>query len=322
MILFLGGLLCFLYGMYEMTVDLKRAANKKIERNLDQWFRSPQRGLMAGIGITAVIQSSSAVTVMLVGLVHAGILRFPQTIGVIMGADIGTTATAWLLSLTGLKNLGVISPLLQPEIFPLIFLFLGAFLQLPFSSAKRTLGKVCLGFGILLYGMQSMSNGALLLVAESGYLKSIMEFDHPIMGFFIGMIVTGIIQSSSAAVGILQSFSLTGMVTGRMALPLIMGINVGTCVTAVLASLGVRLEAKQVAAAHIAIKIGGVIIGGLFYFLWEHLPAAVFLDQPITPVQVACMHTLFNVITVLFIFPFRKQLVRWIPFLWKANRTE
>ena len=241
----IGGLAFFLYGMNVLSSGLERMAGGKLEKLLKKITSNRINGLLLGIGITAAIQSSSAVTVMLVGLVNSSIMTIGQSISVIMGSNIGTTATAWILTLVGIESDNIFMMFLKPENFSLVFAFLGILMIMGSkSSRKKDIGSILVGFAILMYGMKLMSSAVKPLSTVPEFTNLFVAFKNPIIGVLVGALVTAIIQSSSASVGILQALAMTGSVTYGAAIPIIMGQNIGTCVTALISSFGVNKNAK------------------------------------------------------------------------------
>ena len=324
-----GGLAFFLYGMGVMSSGLEKVAGGKLEKMLRQMTSNPYKSLALGAGITIAIQSSSALTVMLVGLVNSGIMELGQTIGVIMGAHVGTTLTAWILSLSGIDaSTNVLLRLLKPESFSPLFALVGVCMMMMAKSNKRkSLGSILVGFSILMVGMIMMAQSMTPLADMPEFQKFLIAFTNPLLGVAVGTIFTGIIQSSAAAVGILQALSLTGSISIGMAVPTIMGMNIGTCATALISSIGVNTNAKRVAVAHISISIIGVIIClPLFYvgdfILENYILHAKFINQIINPVGIALAHTIFNVGTMTLLFPFTKQIEKLAVKLVKAKEDE
>lgn len=307
----LGGLAFFLYGMNVMSSSLEKLTGGKLETALRKMTSSRIKSLLLGMGITIAIQSSSAVTVMLVGLVNSGIMQLEQTVAVCFGADIGTTLTAWILSLSGIKGDNFFLKLLKPSSFsPLVALAGVMLILLSKRSKKKDIGSIMLGFAILMTGMTLMS-GAVEPLAESESFQSVLvAFKNPLLGVLVGAAFTGIIQSSAASIGILQAFSQTGGMTVGMAAPLIMGLNIGTCVTALLSSIGVKKNAKRVAAIHISIKIIGVLVLLPVTLILEATVAKDFFDNTINPVGIAIAHSIFNIAITLLLMPFSNQLVK------------
>ena len=324
-----GGLAFFLYGMGVMSSGLEKVAGGKLEKMLRQMTSNPYKSLALGAGITIAIQSSSALTVMLVGLVNSGIMELGQTIGVIMGAHVGTTLTAWILSLSGIDaSTNVLLRLLKPESFSPLFALVGVCMMMMAKSNKRkSLGSILVGFSILMVGMIMMAQSMTPLADMPEFQNFLIAFTNPLLGVAVGTIFTGIIQSSAAAVGILQALSLTGSISIGMAVPTIMGMNIGTCATALISSIGVNTNAKRVAVAHISISIIGVIIClPLFYvgdfILENYILHAKFINQIINPVGIALAHTIFNVVTMTLLFPFTKQIEKLAVKLVKAKEDE
>ena len=247
-----GGLAFFLYGMTVMSGGLEKMSGSKLESTLKKMTSNRIKSLALGAGITIAIQSSSAMTVMLVGLVNSGIMQLEQTVGVIMGSNVGTTLTAWLTAATGIKSDNVFVSLLKPENFSPIFALVGiALIMMSKKTKRRDIGGVFVGFAVLMFGMKLMSD-SMAPLAESEVFGSLLTmFNNPLLGVLLGTVVTGVIQSSAASVGILQALALTGNISYGMALPIIMGQNIGTCVTSLISSIGVNKNAKRVAAVHV-----------------------------------------------------------------------
>lgn len=324
-----GGLAFFLYGMGVMSSGLEKVAGGKLEKMLRQMTSNPYKSLALGAGITIAIQSSSALTVMLVGLVNSGIMELGQTIGVIMGAHVGTTLTAWILSLSGIDaSANIFLRLLKPESFSPLFALVGVCMMMMARSNKRkSLGSILVGFSILMVGMIMMAQSMTPLADKPEFQKFLVAFTNPLLGVAVGTIFTGIIQSSAAAVGILQALSLTGSISIGMAVPTIMGMNIGTCATALISSIGVNTNAKRVAVAHISISIIGVILClPLFYIgdfiLENYILHTKFINQIINPVGIALAHTIFNVVTMTLLFPFTKQIEKLAVKLVKPKEDE
>ncbi|MBP3697775.1 MAG: Na/Pi cotransporter family protein [Clostridia bacterium] len=305
----LGGLAFFLFGMSTMSNGLERIAGGKLERILGKMTDRPIKGLVLGAGITAIIQSSSAVTVMLVGLVNSGIMNLGQSIGVIMGSNIGTTITAWILSLAGISSENFFVSLLKPSSFSPLVAFGGILLtMLSKKNKSKDIGAIMIGFAVLMYGMELMS-GSMDPLAESPEFASFMTmFTNPLLGLAVGIILTAVIQSSSATVGILQALSMTGGISIGMAVPIIMGQNIGTCITALISSFGVNKHAKRVTAVHISFNIIGTAIWLSAYFILDAIIHFTFTDQAVTPFLIAVIHTVFNIATTALLFPFTKPL--------------
>ncbi len=319
----IGGLAFFLYGMNVLSEGLERLAGGKLENILRSMTSNPFKALLLGTGVTALIQSSSAVTVMLVGLVNSGIMSVSQTVGVIMGSNIGTTVTAWLLSMVGIESDNVFVQLLKPENFCLGFAFIGILMiMLGKTQKKKDIGKILIGFAVLMYGMEFMSAAVEELKGSEGFVSILTTFQNPILGILVGTVFTMIIQSSSASVGILQAIAMTGSVTYGAAIPIVMGMNIGTCVTALISSIGVSKNARKVPVIHFTVKtLGTVIWCGIFYGVNAFVNFA-FVDEAITPVFVAIIHTIFNIATTALLMPFSKQLVKLADKLVKADAPD
>lgn len=305
----LGGLAFFLYGMHVMSTGLEKLAGGRLERTLKKFTSNPFKSLALGAGITIAIQSSSALTVMLVGLVNSGIMELGQTVGVIMGSNLGTTLTAWLLSLSGIESGNFFIRLLKPTSFSPIIALIGIILIMGSkSNKKKDVGSILVGFAVLMFGMNVMSDSVSPLADMPEFTSILTAFSNPLLGVLIGALFTGIIQSSAASVGVLQALSLTGSISYGMALPIVMGQNIGTCVTALLSSIGVNKNAKRVAVVHVYFNlIGTIVIMAVFYGLNAFLHFD-FIDKAVNPFGVAVMHSLFNVITTVVLFPFSRQL--------------
>lgn len=318
-----GGLAFFLYGMGVMSSGLEKIAGGKLEKMLRQMTSNPYKSLALGAGITIAIQSSSALTVMLVGLVNSGIMELGQTIGVIMGSNIGTTLTAWILSLSGIESSNFFLRLLKPESFSPIIALIGVLLMMASKKDKnKSIGGIMIGFSILMLGMQLMS-GAMKPLAEMPEFTSILTaFTNPILGVLLGTIFTGIIQSSAASVGVLQALSMTGGLTYGMAIPIIMGQNIGTCVTALISSIGVGTNAKRVSIVHISFNVIGTVVFLVLFYIGNFIFNFKFLTDAINPVGIAFCHTIFNIATTVMLIPFAKQLEKLAVKVIKAKEDE
>lgn len=318
-----GGLAFFLYGMNVMSSGLERMAGGKLEQTLKKMTSNKFKSLFLGALITIAIQSSSAVTVMLVGLVNSGIMNIGQTVGLIMGSNIGTTLTAWLTSLVGLETDNMWLKLLKPEIFSLIFALVGIMLIMMSKKAKRKdIGSIMLGFAILMYGMKLMSEAVSPLADMPEFAHLLTAFKNPILGVLTGAIFTGIIQSSAASVTILQALALTGNITYSMAIPIIMGQNIGTCVTALISSIGVSRNAKKVAVIHISFNLIGTVVLLVLYYGLDAIFNFAFSDLPISTFAVAVVHTIFNILTTALLLPFSNLLVKLANLVLKDNKKK
>ena len=306
-----GGLAFFLFGMHVMSQSLEKIAGGKLEATLKKMTSNPFKSLALGAGITIAVQSSSAMTVMLVGLVNSGIMQLEQTVGVIMGSNIGTTLTAWLLSTAGIKSDNVLISMLKPENFAPIVALIGIIMIMMSKKKKRQdIGTIMVGFAVLMFGMELMKNAVSPLAEMEGFSKLLVAFRNPLLSVLIGAVFTGVIQSSAASVGILQALSLTGTISYRMAIPIIMGQNIGTCVTALLSSIGVNKNAKRVTVVHMLFNIIGTIICLTVFYGIDALIHFSFVDKPIGAVEIAAVHSIFNIITTLILLPFSSQLVK------------
>ena len=315
-----GGLAFFLYGMYVMSKSLEKMAGGRLERLLKRMTSTPIKSLLLGAGITIAIQSSSAMTVMLVGLVNSGVMELGQTIGVIMGSNIGTTLTAWLLSLTGIESESFFVNFLKPKNFSPLLALAGILLIMGSKKQRRRdVGRVMMGFSILMYGMELMSGAVAPLADMPEFTDLMTAFTNPLLGVLVGAAFTGIIQSSAASVGILQALAMTGSITYGMAIPIIMGQNIGTCVTALISSIGVSRNAKRVSVIHISFNLIGTTVGLIILCGGNALFGFPFLSNSVNAVGIALCHTIFNVCTTILLLPFTRQL-EWLAK--KAISTE
>ena len=319
-----GGLAFFLYGMHLLSESLKKTAGGKLEKLLNKATDNKFKGLAVGAIITIAIQSSSAMTVMLVGFVNSGIMELPQTVGVIFGSDIGTTLTAWILSLAGIDSGdNVFLKLLKPSCFSLIFALIGAALiTVSKKQRRKDIGYMCLGFAILMQGMTMMSASMEPLKEMDSFVSLMTAFKNPVLGVLAGAVVTGIIQSSAAAIGILQSISMTGQLTYGMAIPLVMGANIGTCMTAILSSIGVNRDAKRVTVIHVVIKFIGVVFWLIVFYIVNAIFDFDFMNSSVNIVGVAAIHSVFNIATTILLFPFSKLLVKIAHIIVKETDEE
>ena len=310
LIMVAGGLAFFLYGMSIMSTGLERMAGGKLEKLLKSMTDNVFKSLLLGAGITIAIQSSSATTVMLVGLVNSGIMTIEQSVGIIMGSNVGTTLTAWLLSLVGLESSNMFLKLLKSENFSLIFALIGILLIMTSKKQKKkSIGSILIGFAILMYGMKLMSDAVAPLADMPEFAQVLTAFRNPLIGVLIGALVTGIIQSSAASVGILQALALTGTITYGMAIPIIMGQNIGTCVTSLISSIGVNKNAKKVSVVHISFNLIGTVVFMIIYSVCRGLLEVSLLESPINSFGIAVVHSIFNIGTTVILVPFNKLLV-------------
>lgn len=310
----MGGLALFLYGMHIMGDSLEKRAGKRLRPILEQLTRSPIKGVMLGAGVTAVIQSSSATTVMIVGFVNSGIMHLRQAIPVIMGANIGTTITAWILSLTGIRSDSFVMMLLKPATFSPLLAFAGI-VMLMGCKRKRDTAGILLGFAVLMYGMELMSASVSGLAEMPAFRQLMVAFSNPLLGVLVGAVVTAIIQSSSASVGILQAIANTGTLGYSAALPIIMGQNIGTCVTALLSSIGANRNAKRVAMVHLYFNLIGTVVFLSLFYLLDAVIGFSFMDSQVSAFGIALTHTSFNLFTTALMLPFISGLE------WLAHKT-
>ena len=299
-----GGLAFFLYGMHLLSSSLEKMVGGKLERILRSMTSNRFKALLLGMGITIAIQSSSAMTVMLVGLVNSGIMELGQTIGVIMGSNIGTTVTAWILSLSGITSDNVFVQLLKPESFSPIVALIGIILiMFTKSSKKKDIGSVCIGFAILMTGMTMMS-GAVKPLADLPQFKEVLTIlDNPIVAILVGAGITALIQSSAASLGILQSLAMTGSISFSMALPVIMGQNIGTCITALLSSIGTNRNARRAAVVHLSFNIIGTVVWLTVFEAGRALVNIPLLDGSIDQLGIAIVHSIFNILCTALLLP-------------------
>ena len=304
----LGGLALFLYGMDLMGKSLERQAGSRLQKILSRLTENPFKGFLLGLAVTAVIQSSSATTVMVVGFVNSGIMELHQAIGIIMGSNVGTTVTSWILSLTGLEGDSLLIQLLKPSTFSPLLAFVGILLFMFGGEKKKGAGGILLGFAILMIGMTAMSDAVSPLENEPWFTELFVRFSNPILGVLVGALVTAVIQSSSASVGILQALSSTGVITYGSAIPIIMGQNIGTCATALISSVGANKNARRAAMVHLYFNIIGV---GVFLVLFYSLNAVfrfTFVNDVIAPWGIAVVHSVFNLGTTALLLPFTSVL--------------
>lgn len=304
-----GGLALFLYGMNLMGEGLEKASGSKLQRILEKLTSNPIKAVLLGAGVTAVIQSSSATTVMLVGFVNSGIMKLSQVIGIIMGANIGTTATAWLISLTGIQSDNFFMQLLKPTSFSPVLAIVGVVLLMSVKEGrKRDIGCIMIGFAILMFGMDAMSGAVKPLANVPEFTGILTKFSNPVLGVLVGAVLTAIIQSSSASVGILQALSMTGVFTYGAVIPIIMGQNIGTCITAILSSIGANRGAKRTACVHLYFNIIGTIVFLVVYYTLNAIIHFQFTSEVVGVAGIALIHSIFNVFTTLLLLPFTKVL--------------
>ncbi len=308
---FLGGLAFFLYGMSLLGDGLSRASGGKMEKILEKLTNSRVKAVLLGAGVTAVIQSSSATTVMVVGFVNAGIMKLSQAVGLIMGANIGTTATSWILSLTGIEGSNFFLQMLKPTSFAPLLAIVGAFiLMLSKNEKKKNVATIMVGFAILMSGMTAMSSAVEPLAEVPEFGRILVKFANPVAGVLAGMIITAVIQSSSASVGILQALCATGNVTYGLAIPIIMGQNIGTCITAIMSAIGANKNAKRAAAIHLYFNLIGTVVCMTLFYTVNAFVRFDFLTDAIGPANIAIIHSIFNIFTTALLLPFGNQLVK------------
>ena len=308
----IGGLSLFLYGMSTMGDALSKMAGGKLEIILEKLTSKRIFAVLLGAAVTAIIQSSSATTVMVVGFVNSGIMQLSQAVGIIMGANVGTTITSWLLSLTGIQGSSVWIKLLKPSSFSPILAAVGIILTMSGKdeSKKKDVGSILLGFAVLMFGMETMSGAVSGLADNTAFTGMMTAFSNPLLGMAVGAILTAVIQSSSASVGILQALCSTGAVHYSVALPIIMGQNIGTCVTSIISSVGASKNARRAAMVHLYFNlIGTILFMSVFYTLNGFIDFG-FLESSANAAGIAMIHSLFNIGATILLFPFSSYLVK------------
>lgn len=314
----IGGLCLFLFGMSLMGQALERRAGSGLRSLLGKMTQNRLMGLLAGLGVTAVIQSSSATTVMVVGFVNSGLMTLRQSIGVIMGANIGTTVTAWILSLSGIKGSSLLVQMFKPSTFTPILALVGIILYMFCKEdKKKDTGMILLGFATLMFGMEAMSSAVSGLRNVPQFRQLFLLFSNPILGVLAGAVLTAIIQSSSASVGILQALASTGQVTYGAAIPIIMGQNIGTCVTALLSSIGTNKNARRAALVHLSFNVIGATVGIILFYVVRVLAAPALLGQAASEWGIAVAHSIFNILCTAVLLPMggllEKLVLRLVP---------
>lgn len=305
----IGGLAIFLYGMDLLGEGLTGASGGKLEKILEKLTSNPLKAVLLGAGVTAVIQSSSATTVMVVGFVNSGIMKLSQAVGVIMGANIGTTITSWILSLTGIESSNIFISLLKPTSFSPVLAAVGiVFLMFLKKDSLKNPGKIMIGFALLMYGMDAMSSSVAPLAEVPQFASILTAFSNPVLGMLAGMLFTAVIQSSSASVGILQALCSTGILSYATALPIIMGQNIGTCVTALLSSIGATKNGKRAAIIHLYFNVIGTVTFMIVFYALNAVIHFSFLNLTAQEFGIAVIHTTFNIITTAYLLPLRKVL--------------
>lgn len=316
----IGGLAMFLYGMETMGDGLAKTAGGKLEQILEKLTSTPIKGVLLGAAVTAVIQSSSATTVMVVGFVNSGIMKLSQAVGIIMGANIGTTVTSWIVSLAGIESNNILLQFLKPTSFCPILALIGIiFIMFTKDEKKHDIGGILLGFAVLMFGMDTMSNAVKPLADVPEFTGILTMFSNPLLGMLAGAILTAVIQSSSASVGILQALCATGSVTFGTALPIIMGQNIGTCITALISAIGAKKNAKRAAFVHLYFNIIGTVLFMIVFYTLNAFLHFAFLGQATNAAGVAVIHSVFNVIATICLLPFHRLLEKLATITVRGN---
>ena len=319
----IGGLALFLYGMKIMGEGLEKASGGRLEKLLEKLTSNRIMAVLLGAGVTAVIQTSSATTVMVVGFVNSGIMKLSQTVGIIMGANIGTTVTSWILSLSGIEGDSLFIQLLKPTSFSPILAVIGIiFIMFSKNEKKNNIGTIMIGFAVLMFGMDTMSGAVKPLADVPEFTNIFTMFSNPILGMIAGMILTAIIQSSSASVGILQALCATGSVSFSAALPIIMGQNIGTCITAIISAVGANKNAKRAALVHLYFNLIGTIVFMAVFYSVNAFVHFGFLDSMADEWGIAVIHSIFNVLATLMLLPFAKFLERLASLTIRDSKKE
>ena len=319
----LCGLSFFLFGMNVMSGNLEKIAGGKLEGLLKKFTSNPFFGILFGAIITVAVQSSSAVTIMLVGLVNSGIMQFSQTIFIIFGANIGTTLTAWILSLSGIESSSIGMMMLKPENFSPILAFIGViFVVFSKNSKRKSIGSVLVGFAVLMYGMEFMGMAMDPIKNIEGIENVFIKFNNPLFGVLIGTVITAVIQSSAASVGMLQALALTGLIDIGMAIPIIMGQNIGTCITAVISAIGTNAKAKRVAFVHTILNVIGTVLFTSVFWIVDIIFSPAMFREPATVWSIALVHSIFNIALTVVLCPFAKQLIKLTEKCIKDNDKE
>lgn len=316
----IGGLAMFLYGMETMGDGLAKTAGGKLEQILEKLTSTPIKGVLLGAAVTAVIQSSSATTVMVVGFVNSGIMKLSQAVGIIMGANVGTTVTSWIVSLAGIESNNILLQFLKPTSFCPILALIGIiFIMFTKDEKKHDIGGILLGFAVLMFGMDTMSNAVKPLADVPEFTGILTMFSNPLLGMLAGAILTAVIQSSSASVGILQALCATGSVTFGTALPIIMGQNIGTCITALISAIGAKKNAKRAAFVHLYFNIIGTVLFMIVFYTLNVFLHFAFLGQATNAAGVAVIHSVFNVIATICLLPFHRLLEKLATITVRGN---
>lgn len=304
-----AGLALFLYGMNTMGDGLEKFSGGKLEKALEKMTSNIFKGFLLGTAVTAVIQSSSATTVMVVGFINSGIMKLRQGVGVIIGANLGTVITSWILSLTGIEGDSLWLQLLKPTSFSAVLALLGIVFHMFFNSeSKKNLGTIFLGFAVLMFGMEMMSDAVAPLADDPNFTGFLTLFNNPLFGIFAGVVLTAIIQSSSASIGILQALSSTGTITCSMAIPIILGQNIGTCVTALISCIGAKKNAKRAAFVHLYYNIIGVTLFCVVFYCVNAFMQFQFMNDIVNQADIAIIHTVFNLFEIAVLLPLNRVL--------------
>ncbi len=318
----LGGLALFLFGMNYMGDSLKKLSGGQLESILQKLTSNRLKGFLLGLLVTAVIQSSSATTVMLVGFVNSGIMSLSQTIAIIMGSNVGTTITSWLLSTTGISGDVIWLKLLKPDSFTPVFAMIGIFMtMMAKSEKKKDVGSILLGFAILMFGMETMSGAMSGLKDNESFAQILVMFENPVLGILSGTILTAIIQSSSASVGILQALSLTGAIPMSTALPVILGQNIGTTITPILSSINGNTDSKRVAISCLYIKLIGVVVICVIFYALHSIVGFAFMNEKASVFSIALVHTTFNILSTIILIPLCKLIEKLAVLTFKSTET-
>lgn len=305
----LGGLALFLYGMHTMGEGLTKVSGGKLERILESLTSNPVKAVLLGALVTAVIQSSSATTVMVVGFVNSGIMKLSQAIGIIMGANVGTTITAWVLSLAGIESDNFFMQFLKPSNFSPVLAVIGIiFIMFLKNQRKKDIGMILVGFAILMFGMDSMSSAVKPLANVPEFTGILTTFSNPVLGMLAGAALTAVIQSSSASVGILQALCATGSITYGTAFPIIMGQNIGTCVTALISGIGASKNARRASLVHLYFNVIGTIFFMIVFYTANAVFSFDFVSEAAGPAGIAVLHSVFNIVATVILLPFAKGI--------------
>ena len=307
----IGGLALFLYGMKTMGDALSKMAGGRLEQVLERMTNNSVKAVLLGAGVTAVIQSSSATTVMVVGFVNSGIMKLSQAVGVIMGANIGTTVTSWILSLSGIESGNFFIKLLKPSSFSPVLALIGVILVMFIKNTKKNdVGTILIGFAVLMFGMETMSSAVKPLADVPEFTSLFTAFENPLLGMIVGAVLTAVIQSSSASVGILQAMCATGSVTVGAAFPVIMGQNIGTCVTALISSVGANRNARRASLVHLYFNLIGTFVFMAVFYAMDHFIQFSFLSDTANGAVIAVIHSVFNIVSTILLLPASELLVK------------